>query len=125
MPDVTHESVTANVQRLADTWAPQRADRQRRRNLDPADFAALRDTGFLLAAVPTDLDGLYRSVPESTRWIADMLRMLARVDSSMALVSAMHPAVLQPYAEVPGDDAKDWAEQRRWLYQTAKDGGQW
>lgn len=125
MPDITADSLTANIQRLAETWAPQRAERQRRRSLDRADFDALRDAGYLLAAVPVDLGGLWRSVPESTRPIAELLRLLARSDSSAALVAAMHPAVLQPYAGAIEEAVPGWLEQRRWIYQTVMDGGQW
>jgi alkylation response protein AidB-like acyl-CoA dehydrogenase len=118
-------SVVENVRQLAGKWGEQRAERQRRRTLDKADFDALRDAGFLFCAVPEDLGGLWRSVPESTRFIAEMLRTLARSDSSAALVAAMHPAVLQPYAALPDDSVPGWPEQRRWIYQTAIDGGQW
>jgi alkylation response protein AidB-like acyl-CoA dehydrogenase len=125
MPDVTIPSLTADIQRLAEAWAPQRAERQRRRALDRADFDALRDAGYLLCAVPADLGGLWRSVPESTRFISELLRLLARSDSSAALVAAMHPAVLQPYAAAVEETVPGWLEQRRWIYQTVIDGGQW
>lgn len=125
MPDITADSLTANIQRLAETWAPQRAERQRRRNLDRADFDALRDAGYLLCAVPSDLGGLWRSVPESTRFISELLRTLARTDPSAALVAAMHPAVLQPYAAAVDEAVPGWLEQRRWIYQTVLDGAQW
>ena len=35
--------VLTNIQAVAAGWAGQRADRQRRRHLDPADFARLRE----------------------------------------------------------------------------------
>ncbi len=125
MPDVSPASLASDIQRIADAWAPQRAERQRRRHLDRADFDALRDAGYLLCAVPSDLGGLWRSVPESTRFVSELLRMLARSDPSVALVAAMHPAVLQPYAALPDDAVAGWPEQRRWIYQTVLDGGQW
>jgi alkylation response protein AidB-like acyl-CoA dehydrogenase len=125
MPDITAETLTSNIQRLAGTWSAQHAERQRRRALDHADFDALRDTGYLLCAVPSDLGGLWRSVPESTRFISELLRVLARSDASAALVAAMHPAVLQPYAAALDEAVPGWLEQRRWIYQTVIDGGQW
>ena len=121
----TEASVTDSVQKMAEAWGTQRTERQRRRALDPADFRQLRDTGYLLCAVPTDLGGLWRSVPESTRFISELLRVLARSDSSAALVAAMHPAVLQPYAADTEEVVPGWLEQRRWIYKTVIDGGQW
>jgi alkylation response protein AidB-like acyl-CoA dehydrogenase len=125
MPEVTAERVLDNVHGLSEAWSMQRAERQRRRSLDRADFDALRDAGYLLCAVPSDLGGLWRSVPESTRFIADLLRTLARSDPSAALVAAMHPAVLQPYANAVQEAVPGWLEQRRWIYQTVLDGAQW
>src|SRR5688572_27716909 len=121
----TEASVTDNVRQLAESWGKDRAERQRRRALDSADFDALRDAGYLLCAVPSDLGGLWRSVPESVRFIAELLRTLARSDPSAALVAAMHPAVLQPYANAVEEAVPGWLEQRRWIYQTVLDGSQW
>jgi alkylation response protein AidB-like acyl-CoA dehydrogenase len=121
----TEASVKDSVGQLAEAWGTQRAERQRRRALDPADFEQLRETGYLHCAVPSDLGGLWRSVPEATRFISELLRTLARSDPSAALVAAMHPAVLQPYAAAVDESVPGWLEQRRWIYQTVLDGGQW
>jgi alkylation response protein AidB-like acyl-CoA dehydrogenase len=121
----TEATVTDNVKQVAEVWGTQRSERQRRRALDPADFRQLRDTGYLLGAVPSDLGGLWRTVPESTRFLSELLRTLARSDPSAALVAAMHPAVLQPYAEAVEEAVPGWLEQRRWIYQTVLDGAQW
>src|SRR4051812_9392751 len=123
--EVTAEGLTSNIQRIADTWAPQRAERQRRRSLDRADFDALRDAGWLLGPVPDDMGGLWRSTPESTRPLAEALRVLAHGDPSVALVASMHPAVLQPYVDVRDEAAPGWLQQRRWIFETARDGSQW
>ncbi|MCC6169926.1 MAG: acyl-CoA/acyl-ACP dehydrogenase [Caldilineaceae bacterium] len=121
-------SVQEQVREIAHRFAQERHARQRRRSLDPADFARLRDTGFLRAAVPVDQGGLWEGVPRSIRPIAEMLRILAGGDASVALVAAMHPSVLAfwlavPQAPEPYTEA--WAQQRRHVFQTAYDGDWW
>ncbi len=86
--------ILQEVRRIADGFAAERRDRQRRRELDRADFAKLASAGFLLTGVPAKAGGLFESVPRSTRTIAEMLRAIAHGDASVALVSSMHPAVL-------------------------------
>jgi alkylation response protein AidB-like acyl-CoA dehydrogenase len=125
MPEVTAESLLDKVQQLSDAWSKQRADRQRRRSLDVADFDALRDAGWHLGPVPADIGGLWRSNPESTRPLAEALRVLAHGDPSVALVSSMHPAVLQPYAEVSDEASPGWLDQRRWIFETVLQGAFW
>ena len=71
------------------------------------------------------MGGLWRSTPETTRLLAEALRVLAHGDPSVALVSSMHPAVLQPYVEVRDEAAPGWLEQRRWIFETALGGSQW
>ena len=44
----TNASILANVAELAEAFARQRPERQRRRHLDPADFERIRETGYLL-----------------------------------------------------------------------------
>ncbi len=87
-------ALAAGVDELATRWRSERADRQARRSLDRADFDRLAETGFLHTAVPEQAGGLWRSVPESTRPVAEVLRTLAGRDPSVALVASMHPAVL-------------------------------
>ena len=76
MADAT--TVLESVKGLAGTFAAARRERQLRRELDPRDFIALRDAGFLLTGVPADRGGLWVDVPHSTRPIAAILRALAR-----------------------------------------------
>ena len=90
-----------NLRAIADQFATQRADRQRRRSLDPADFAQIRDAGYLNVAVPEAEGGYWQNGAKSTRLICDALRTLAHGDSSVALVSAMHPAVLSYWLTAP------------------------
>ena len=87
--------ILEKVRELAADFAGERRERQQRRELVQADFDRLRDTGFLLTAVPVDHGGCWESFPQSNRAICEMLRFLAQGDSSVALVAAMHPAVLQ------------------------------
>lgn len=121
-------SVQEQVREIANQFAQDRHERQRRRTLDSADFARLRDAGFTRTAVPVDQGGLWQDVAHSTRPVAEMLRILAGGDASVALVAAMHPSVLAfwlaiPQAPPPHTEA--WAQQRRHVFQTAYDGAWW
>ena len=106
-----HDQVAA----IAAEFAEQRAERQRRRELDPADFDRLRAAGFLLTGVPAELGGLWQSRQRSIRPICESLRTLAHGDSSVALVAAMHVPVLGPWLtipEAPESFRDEWAAQR-------------
>ena len=122
--------ILEKIRGLAADFAEERSERQQRRELVQADFDRLRDTGFLLTAVPVEQGGTWESFQQSNRAICEMLRALAHGDSSVALVASMHPAVLQytgwltlPEAPQPFQEA--WDEQRRWAFQTVQDGRQW
>jgi alkylation response protein AidB-like acyl-CoA dehydrogenase len=124
------ETVTREVGALADEFAHQRSERQRRRELDQGDFDRLQRAGFLLTGVPVENGGLWQGSVQSTRPVAEMLRALAHGDSSVALVASMHPAVLfstgllaRPHA-APAYDAA-WQDQRQWVFQTAREGAWW
>jgi alkylation response protein AidB-like acyl-CoA dehydrogenase len=117
--------VLREVEAISARFAEHRHDRQRRRELDPQDFAELAQAGFLLTGVAAEDGGLFESVPASTRAIAGILRALARGDSSVALVSSMHPAVLSFWlasAEAPEPHREPWAQQRQELGRRAADG---
>src|SRR5687767_9322739 len=105
-------SVLRNVSAIAEGFAADRQARQRRRELDPADFAALTEAGFHLTGVPTEQGGLFESVRASTRPIAEILRTLAHGDPSVALVSSMHPAVMSFWLATT-DAASPYGEQWR------------
>jgi alkylation response protein AidB-like acyl-CoA dehydrogenase len=117
--------LSAGVDELAAQWATQRADRQARRALDPADFAALADAGFLRSVVPVELGGMWHDLRTSVRPLCSALRTLAGADSSVTLVSAMHPAVLSFWLASPDGDQPRWEDQRRAVLSTAIDGTQW
>ena len=113
---------------LAAEFADQRRARQQRRELDSADFDRLKAAGFPLSGVPVAQGGLWQDVPGSTRTVCELLRTLARGDSSVALVLAMHPTVLgfwlaTPAAPEPFD--APWQKQRHQIFQTARDGAWW
>jgi alkylation response protein AidB-like acyl-CoA dehydrogenase len=121
-------TVRDRVSEIAAGFAHNRRERQFRRELDPKDFAALSDAGYLLTGVPVEMGGLWESPGKSARPICEILRALAHGDSSVALVSSMHAAVTafwlsSPTAPTPFTDA--WATQRRWVSERALDGAWW
>ena len=119
-----HEQVTA----IVGEFVEQRAERQRRRTLDPADFERLRAAGFTLTGVPEELGGLWQGRKRSIRPICEMLRSLAHGDSSVALVAAMHPTVLGPWLsipEAPESFREAWSDQRNEVFQSILDGAWW
>lgn len=124
-----HDRLRHRIGELAGRFAGERAERMGRTALDPADFDALAEAGFLRAPVPRSEGGLFESFATSTRPIAELLRTLAGGDPSVALVAAMHPAVLSFWLAV--DEAPDptevgaWAEQRRFVFGSALDGHWW
>lgn len=121
-------AVLESVTQVAGTFASQRRERQLRRTLDPEDFRLLREAGFLLTGVPAERGGLWIDVARSTRLTAAILRALARGDSSVALVSSMHPAVLSFWLatpEAPAPYAPAWAAQREAVIATAQAGSWW
>ena len=120
--------VGKRISEVAAGFRAERATRQLRRTLDPEDFRLIAETGYLLTVVPESKGGLWTGMASSTRMICDYLRTLAQADSSVALVSAMHPAVVsfwlaQPTAPEPY--AKAWQEQQDFVTQTAIDGSFW
>ena len=123
--DVSWPHLTHEVQTIAGEWRAQRAERQARRHLDADDFARVNDAGFLHVAVPEENGGLWRSVAETTRPIADVLRTLAAADPSVALVASMHPSVLAFWLAKPDPSREAWTQQCEAVCATAADGLQW
>src|SRR5512141_1384294 len=122
------DAVAANVREIAAAFARDRGERQQRRALDRADFDRLAQAGFLLTGVPTSEGGLWESAQKSTRLICELVRALAGGDSSVALVSSMHPAVLAFWLASPravGGDQPAWDRQRAEVFGTALDGQWW
>jgi alkylation response protein AidB-like acyl-CoA dehydrogenase len=122
------DEVCENIRALSAEFAAQRRERQQRRELVAADFAQLRDGGFLLTGVPVADGGIWQSVGESARPICEMLRILAHGDSSVALVCAMHPAVLNFWmatAHAPPPFEEAWKEQRQSIFRQVWEGAWW
>lgn len=128
LADPRWRAVYDRVTEIAAGFADQRAERQRRRELDPADFERLREAGFLLVGVPEALGGLWASAARSTRPICELLRTLAQGDPSAALVASMHPAVLAHWVATPAPPREfetDWRAQQRRVAQSVLDGAWW
>lgn len=118
----------ADVAEIARAFAAERPERMRRRHLDPADFALLASTGLPLLSVPTIEGGLFTSLQTDVRTICSVYRTLAAGDPSVALVAAMHPAVLAFWLgtdTVPEPHAGDWAGQRSRIFDAVKQGAWW
>jgi alkylation response protein AidB-like acyl-CoA dehydrogenase len=106
-------------------WRAERAERQSRRHLDRADFDLLRDAGILTLIAPVDAGGLMESIEASVRGVCEIYRHLAAADPSVALVSAMHPAVIAYWLATPDSSQPDWEQQRRAVFASAIAGDQW
>jgi alkylation response protein AidB-like acyl-CoA dehydrogenase len=122
------EDVADAIAALSLAWADERPERQTRRSLDGDDFDRLADTGFLRTVVPAEHGGLWRGITTSARPVIGMLRTLAQGDPSVALVAAMHPAVVSFWlmSDTPGSGpSAAWTEQRVAVFDTALDGHQW
>jgi alkylation response protein AidB-like acyl-CoA dehydrogenase len=120
--------IKSNMQEISSLFASQRGERQKRRELDRKDFDALVAAGFHLTGVLSEQGGLWENTAASARQICDLLRILAQGDSSVALVSSMHPSVLAfwfatPEAASPHNAA--WQEQRGFCSQMAQEGHLW
>jgi alkylation response protein AidB-like acyl-CoA dehydrogenase len=121
----TFTRLAQDLATVADDWRAERTERQSRRHLDPADFELLREHQLLLAPVPAEMGGMWEGVAQSVRPLCSAFRVLAGGDPSVALVSAMHPAVLGYWLATPDGDQSSWQEQRRAVFATAVDGHQW
>lgn len=120
--------VRRGVAKVAQGFASQRAERQQRTGLDPADFELLADAGLLLTGLPVERGGLWSTVGASTRDICETFRVLAAGDSSVALVCAMHPAVLAFWLATPAvhdGHAAAWAAQRDAIFDSVERGAWW
>ncbi len=121
-------AVRQAVAALAQGFAAERGERQQRRHLDPSDLAALADAGLLRTGLPAARGGLWQDLPSATRGICEIYRALARGDSSLALTTSMHPAVLAFWLatpEVPEPDAGGWNRQRETVFDAVGTGAWW
>lgn len=113
------------IDEIAKRWEGQRSERQARRHLEQDDFDELRDAGLLKLIVPSDEGGAWEGVEASVRPICEIYRRLAGADPSVALVSAMHPAVLAYWMTARDASQPAWEEQRRAVCASALAGEQW
>ena len=122
------DTVYHNIRAISGDFAIERRERQQRRALVAADFARLGDAGFLLTGVPVDHGGIWKGVGASARPICEMLRTLAHGDASVALVCAMHPAVLNFWmatGEAPAPLQTAWEEQLQSIFRNVRAGAWW
>jgi alkylation response protein AidB-like acyl-CoA dehydrogenase len=118
-------AVVEEVRQIADRFAADRHERQRREQLVPEEFDELAAAGFLLTGVPSRAGGLFESVAASTRAVGSVLTALARGDASVALVASMHPAVLSFWHATPDvapEHQAAWSEQRDYVSDMAAEG---
>jgi alkylation response protein AidB-like acyl-CoA dehydrogenase len=119
------KTVLEQVRGIAERFAADRHERQRRDRLVPDEFEELAAAGFLLTGVPAADGGLFETVATSTRPAGEILTALARGDASVALVASMHPAVLSFWLatpEVAAEHQAAWSEQVARVSQLASDG---
>lgn len=124
------DAIADAIRETASAFAEERHERQRRRELDPADFARLADAGFLLVSVRKEHGGVFEGAERSVRPVAGLLRTLARGDASVALVASMHATV--PMAcgwladgQPPPELARAWNDQCTFVARSALDGSWW
>lgn len=121
----TDSSLREGVQSIVEGWKLQRTERQARRHLERVDFDSLREAGFLRAVVPEDAGGLWSDARSSARTVCELLRLLASADPAVALVSAMHPAVVGFWLFNPDPSQPEWEAQRSAVFASALAGEQW
>jgi hypothetical protein len=118
------DEIDGAVRALAADWRGERSERLARRELERADFDALRDAGMLRLAVPVAAGGTWEG-GASVRPVCELYRHLAGADPSVALVSSMHPAVLGYWLLGPDDAQPAWQTQREAVFASAVAGEQW
>lgn len=121
-------AVLQAVRGVAAGFAADRRERQAREGLVSADFDELRRAGLMSAGLPVERGGLWESLPASARGICEIYRALAHGDSSVALVTSMHPAVLAFWLatpEVPEPDSAAWKAQRDLIFDSVEGGAWW
>jgi alkylation response protein AidB-like acyl-CoA dehydrogenase len=125
---VSIERTLAELRGIAADFAAARAERQRRRHLDTADFRRIADAGFLRSGLPVADGGYWQDAARSSRSICELLRTLAHGDPSVALVCSMHPSVLTVWlhlADAPAPFTEAWRRQRAEVFETVKQGHWW
>lgn len=122
---MNYAEIQQRIDALAQRFSSERPQRLGLTTLSSSDFDALRDAGFPLIAVPMDAGGTFIDVQHSVRPVCSILRAIAHGDSSVALVCAMHPAVLSNWLLMPHSSEpyeSEWQTQRSMVFTEAKDG---
>ncbi|MEQ9449392.1 MAG: acyl-CoA dehydrogenase family protein [Rhodospirillaceae bacterium] len=122
------DRILSDLESIAADFTADRKNRQARTHLERADFDRLAKAGFLGTGIPETAGGLWNGLQGSVRLYADMIRTIAKGDPSVALVAAMHPAVLVFWLtaeKAPGPENDAWQEQRNWCFDTARQGHFW
>lgn len=122
------EDVRRAVEEISAGFAADRRERQQRTELRREDFDQLGEAGLRSCGLPAERGGLWQSLTESTRGICEIYRALAHGDSSVALVSSMHPAVLAFWLatpQVPEPDSTAWKAQRDAVFDGVEAGAWW
>lgn len=120
---VDFQTLEDNLDGLIAGWLPDRASRMARLALEKADFEELAAAGLTLTGVPVSHGGLWQDAAQSAAPVARILRKLAGVDPSLALVASMHPTVLLLWMvdqTEPGPSG--WKEQRDNVLANARSG---
>jgi len=110
---------------IAAGFRSERSSRLTNTRINPADFDALSDGGFLSLSVPQELGGDWVSLIETGPQFAEIVRTIARGDPSVALVAAMHPAVVSYWQHsAEHNPANTLSEQAKEIYAGVL-GGHW
>ena len=115
------KEVIAQLEVIAADFSEDTIVRQKRRQLEVIDFERIAEAGFLMTGVPLDRGGLWQRPSSCIRDYSRMVRVLAHGDPSVALVSAMHPAVSAFFLAVEevDDEPEAWAAQRQQIFDSA------
>ena len=105
-------------------WRNDRAARLPRRHLERGDFDDLRSTGLLAMPAPISNGGSWAGA-SSLRPLCEIYRCLGSADSSVALVSVMHPSVIAFWLASPDASQPEWEAQREAVFASAVAGQQW
>lgn len=118
--------VQTNLEVISEQFKAERPERIKRRHLEATDFNKLAEAGYLYTGVPESHGGLWQDSASSVRAYAEFVRTIAAGDPSVALVAAMHPAVLVFWmAEEMEQSDVSWTHQREQVFETARQGHWW
>ena len=122
-PAMDFRTLEDNLEQLIAAWQPDRPSRMARLGLEKADFDDLAEAGLTLTGVPVSHGGLWLDSARSAAPVARLLRKLAGVDPSLALVASMHPTVLSIWLVEPDHPSPvGWQDQRDTVFADARSG---